>query len=912
MLMKTQTSRFIFYILVFIAFHIYLPGSVLHAQGWQWATAGIGNGKNTPNAIAVDASGYSYTTGSFEAGINFGNGNINAGGSKNAFLTRHNPDGTLNWAIKMNSIYSEAWDVRVDNAGYVYTVGSFLTSVTIDTLTLSTAENSDVGYLAKLNTAGEVQWAYTPDGKARIWSVDVDATGNVYIAGSYLDSLFIGTDTLLGFPVYENIFMAKFDPNGNFLWSTSGGSDFGTDRGTNVRVAANGEIYLQGRFENNTFLSGLALNGPGSNVNIFLAKYSQTGTVQWVKYVANTSTDDNMSLAIDPTNSEAAIAWCYGQKYFANIHLTGNIASTQQFGQAYGMRNKMMAFDPAGNLYLCGFFYGTQNFGTLIYGGPSSNVFVMKMDTNGTHEWAVAATGTGFRSGRALAVDQSGNVYVAGEFAGTSFFESVQLVNQYYWDVFIAKVLSNPNHISGMTFRDFNNNGSQDPGEPPFPGVIIEVQPGNLFVTTDSAGEYIANTDSGAFSLSIPVPPIYHTAMPAAHNAVFNAYGDTDSLNNFALYAPFGINDLRITLTPMGGFRPGFAACYRLTYQNVGTDTLDGSVSFVYDDTLQLTGATPPQDQTFGDSLVWFFTNLAPGAQASITVCFDISATTPLGYPLTASAWVNPIPGDQDPIDNEDHANHWVTGSYDPNDKMVTPAGDLSPTDIANGIWLTYQIRFQNTGNDTAFTVRIVDSLSANLNIPTFDMLSASHPYIYEMFGQGVIRWTFNNILLPDSTTNEAESHGFVKFRIKPLPGIQVGDSIANQAYIYFDFNGPILTNWVWNAVDLANGVVGAIMGNKNELKIYPNPTKDRFVIDFSGEGGATQPNQNFNSPLSSSVLNMYDLSGRLVHSQEIESFNSHQPSQIEVNCPGLTPGIYLIGLGSAEKTSWGKVVIGE
>lgn len=138
-----------------------------------------------------------------------------------------------------------------------------------------------------------------------------------------------------------------------------------------------------------------------------------------------------------------------------------------------------------------------------------------------------------------------------------------------------------------------------------------------------------------------------------------------------------------------------------------------------------------------------------------------------------------------------------ITGSYDPNDKQVFPTG-VGPQELVQpGTELTYRIRFQNTGNDTAFTVRITDRLDAHLDQTTFSVVSTSHPYSVSFSGDSSTKVTFlfSNILLPDSNVNEPESHGYIEFKIKPKASIDSSTSISNMANIYFDFNPPIQTN---------------------------------------------------------------------------------------------------------------------
>src|SRR5205085_2261437 len=132
-----------------------------------------------------------------------------------------------------------------------------------------------------------------------------------------------------------------------------------------------------------------------------------------------------------------------------------------------------------------------------------------------------------------------------------------------------------------------------------------------------------------------------------------------------------------------------------------------------------------------------------------------------------------------------------------PNEKFVTPEG-IIPSGQKE---LKYTIEFQNTGNDTAFKIVIKDTLSQSLDYKTFRVIASSHPYIFTM-EERVLTFTFDNILLPDSTTDESHSHGFIKYSISPDTGLAQSTSIKNTAHIYFDYNGAVATNTALNIVN--------------------------------------------------------------------------------------------------------------
>ncbi|WP_338766396.1 T9SS type A sorting domain-containing protein [Bernardetia sp. ABR2-2B] len=145
-----------------------------------------------------------------------------------------------------------------------------------------------------------------------------------------------------------------------------------------------------------------------------------------------------------------------------------------------------------------------------------------------------------------------------------------------------------------------------------------------------------------------------------------------------------------------------------------------------------------------------------------------------------------------------------ILDSYDPNDKQVVPFGLTNQNLIEKTTELDYTIRFQNTGTIEAVNIVVLDTLSDFLDIETIRLGMVSHDYKFFIDGDEntrVLRFQFDNINLPDSNSNEPESHGFIKFKIKQKANNAIGTVIKNRAAIYFDFNSPIITNTISNKV---------------------------------------------------------------------------------------------------------------
>jgi uncharacterized repeat protein (TIGR01451 family) len=144
-----------------------------------------------------------------------------------------------------------------------------------------------------------------------------------------------------------------------------------------------------------------------------------------------------------------------------------------------------------------------------------------------------------------------------------------------------------------------------------------------------------------------------------------------------------------------------------------------------------------------------------------------------------------------------------IVDSYDPNDKQVIPAGLTSENYTPTNTPLRYTVRFQNTGTDVAYRVVVVDTLSADLDISTLKVGAVSHPYRLSVSGKErpVLTFTFDNIMLPDSSKDLAGSNGLLQFSIRPKENLLEKHLIENLADIFFDYNEPMRTNTTVNRI---------------------------------------------------------------------------------------------------------------
>ena len=398
--------------------------------------------------------------------------------------------------------------------------------------------------------------------------------------------------------------------------------------------------------------------------------------------------------------------------------------------------------------------------------------------------------------------------------------------------------------ISGTKFNDVNGNSIFDMGEPGLAGWLIKLLPNDLYETTDENGNYrFSYIPPGSYVVS-EIPKNYweQTAplAPGTYNITLTA-GQSETSVNFGNRIIPSIRDLSVRVT--GGIaRPGFFKNYGIRYESKGTEAVPATVTFQHPEHTTFISAKPVNSSydALSRTVSWDVGLVEPGTIRSINVWVQIAPPPDvnIGETLSASAAILPMLGDEDTTDN--YASEWevVRGSFDPNDKNVDPPEFHVAGYISSNTALTYLIRFQNTGTDTAFNIIVRDTLDPDLDIGTINFGASSHPYTYEINGDRLLKLTFADIHLPDSVVNESESHGFVSYTI--LPRQDAADNvIRNTANIYFDYNLPVRTNTVesrikqgvsvmladgWNMVSVPN----IVMDYKKSVT-FPTALSDAF-----------------------------------------------------------------------------------
>lgn len=426
---------------------------------WQWASQAGGLSEDRGYSIAIDSNGNSYVTGKIAGTTTFGDNSLTANGGEDIFIAKLDSDGNHIWANQAGGPSNEyGSDITVDSSGNCYVTGYFRNTATFGNTNLTSSGDEDV-YIAKLDSNGNWQWAMQAGGISSDSGISIatDISGNCFVTGGYSGTATFGTITLISTGGHD-IYIAKLDSAGNWLWATQAGGN-GLDFGQAISIDSNGNSYVTGIFYGSASFGTTSLTSIGYN-DIFIAKLDNNGDWLWARQAGGTSTQYSYCITADSSGNSFVTGVFEGSAVFGQTTLTGSGTFAvkldsngawlwaKKVGESSSIYGEGIVIDSDGNSYVAGSFYGTAIFGnTTLSSTGEYDIFVAKLDTMGNLLWVKKAGGSGDDRGKGIAIDSSGNLYVTGFFYGIAFFDSHFLINSRNIDIFVAK-LGNPTGVS--------------------------------------------------------------------------------------------------------------------------------------------------------------------------------------------------------------------------------------------------------------------------------------------------------------------------------------------------------------------------------------------------------------------------------------------------------------------------------
>ncbi len=370
---------------------------------------------------------------------------------------------------------------------------------------------------------------------------------------------------------------------------------------------------------------------------------------------------------------------------------------------------------------------------------------------------------------------------------------------------------------------------------------------------------------------------IYDTLRSTSYSLPTKYFGLTcTSTSNFDItqYASFRANTNR-----------GRAS---MILSNLYCTPTDATVSMNFSPKYEYYSASPSPASVVGNTITWNVSALSE-VSGPVNIGVMLKNNTTLGLLVTGDTvhsdyFAFPHTGDDDSTDNDCHHEDTVRGAYDPNYVAVSPEGYITA-----GTTLEYTIGFENTGNDTAFNIHVMDTLSDFVDPRSMTIVASSAEMVTAKLtnsGHTVLKFDFPNINLLDSSHHN-QCHGMVVFNIKTKAGLAPGTLITNHAGIFFDSNPAVLTNTAINIIGSPSKTINVAVAET--VSIYPNPAHDQLTIKMD--------------KMDYSSATITNIVGPKMLQQAITGNTTN------VDIKSLASGIYYVTLQGANATKVMKVV---
>ena len=393
----------------------------LHSQApsWQWALNGNCTTTDNGSAITTDINGNVYTTGYFYgSNLTLGTTTIVNAGNYDVFISKHDNNGSFLWARKIGGAFDDVGNaITSDNSGNVFVCGYYTSNtLTIGSFTLNNLGGTDM-FIAKYDPNGNVLWAksFGDNMIEEANAITCDGT-NVYVTGQFQsNTINFGTGTLTC-NGGGDVFILKYDSNGNEIWGKSIG-DAGLEIGYGITTSPGNDVFVTGSYRsaNITFSTYTLTNNGGSDY--FIARYNTAGNEIWAKGEGGNMDDAGTSVLVNSNG----------------IYTTGSFRSTN-------------------------ISFGATTFTNAAF--TNADVFLVNYNFSGNELWARAYGGNFDDIPYALTADYAGNIFWGGHIHSTSVVMSTYTLNcAGVGDLFIAKT-----NLAGTLIWAENIGGLQDEG----------------------------------------------------------------------------------------------------------------------------------------------------------------------------------------------------------------------------------------------------------------------------------------------------------------------------------------------------------------------------------------------------------------------------------------------------------------
>ena len=704
-------------------------------------------------------------------------------------LTYAQPQGlAIQWQKTMGGEWVEEAASIIVLPDSSFVVAGYASSQTGDVTGLHSSENTPDGWVVKFDYAGNMLWKLCIGGTAedKFQKVLAAADGGYYCFGR--TESFDGD--VSGSTIVNGSWLVKLSADGNVEWSKTLGSFYSgyfgnaivlSDGNIAVLTAAGQEDAVLYKIDpsgniiwaiNNIINSGSHMIETGdknilTNTGLqFEPANGDTTRMNWSQEVMAMKRMDNRVYVItreEMTNKVGYMEDLNGQFTFSNWSQESAMGDMET---TYNTTVNSLAILPDGTALIAGNKTVTSR------GGAFNAAFLY---SDQQLKFYADLNNDGANTFNAIEIFPNGReVLVAGSIYGQFWIARVSL-----------------QYITGQVFLDINNNNVKDADEPGVDSVRVRsIQAGNEVVSRCINGQYFNNvTDTGTYITSLMLEGYAdYTVSPASQSSVFVDGKRLDTIN-FAVHTTPGIRDCDITMLAFTPAKYAATVKYKITLTNRGAETVfNKQVMFIKDHHLDTLQIVPAASIAAGDTIYWSIDNLLPGKSTTMFVTLQVGEPVPGdSFALITSAAYFYDEEDIDPADNETTLIQNILADYCTNCKEEVHNGFISMADVRNQNDLVYTIRFQNPWYVTENEIIIKDTLPANVDWKSFEIIDASHPYILKIKNNQYIDWELPKMNMPDTFHNGSYAAGYITYKVKPAAGLQPGDSIVNTAFLSLD-----------------------------------------------------------------------------------------------------------------------------
>lgn len=780
-------------------------------------------------------------------------------------LIRIKPDATLDYSfLPFTGCNDKVYCTAVDQNNRILVGGSF-----------TMYDNEVHGRFIRLNEDGTIDHSFNTGTGAddEVKSIAVQYDGKIILGGKFKH-----------FNGFDRNSIVRLNEDGSVDEFYNPGASFITVNGAvswvnAIKLQSDGSLVAAGKF---------AYVDANSQLRAEVIRFYENGLLDGYFYPAFSTLQEAELLEIQTTNKILVAS-----KDFYGIHRLNIDGTTDTVFNAFEP-TVSLAVDDQDNIY-------SSNLYDQYYTGP-----LKKYNPNGTH------LATSSAPAESIAFLPNGKILVGTEYSLIRLNPNLSTDNS-----FESQIMNNNNVINGSGiysislqqhgqiiiggfFKQYgdvitNNIGRvfNDISYIPFIKLTFrEVE--DISCTLPGQAKAIGYSGTPPYSYSWNTIPVTNDSIatftsPGIYSCtVTDVYGDSKTASILITGNPQNNFELRSFSIP-GEFRPGFHSTYVVDAFNDGCVPVSGQLKLTYDNSLvSFVTATPNPSTVNGNTLIWDFQNwTADSTHFTPHIQFLTSVNAQIGDSVAFQTEITPLQNDFDSTNNRVSYLFPIVNGFDPNDKKVYPAGKCEEGYIDTDQKLTYQIRFQNTGNSEAININVVDQLNPNLDIRSVKIIARSHPCWTEVLAGNTLKFHFDEIHLIDSNANEPLSHGYLVFEVALNQNLSLPHNtpISNHAEIYFDFNPAVITNSVSNTIYRNSGTEledfvcdpETSQATVSETTVYPNPTSGNLTIAFAA------PEKTIKS------AELADNQGRIIYAYSVDS------DKLVIDMSHLTSGTYLL-----------------